>query len=340
MLNCNKKGALWGNGVWGLRWQFRPGEMVELRVMAFFLGIDGGGTRTSCLIGDEKSVLGSGTAGASNVLRVGEAVARRALVDGIHQTCEAAKINPAEIGRACIGVAGAARQEVVEAVRRIVADVVSGEIEIVGDMVITLHAAFGSRPGIIVIAGTGSIAYGRNLKGKTARAGGWGFAVSDEGSGHWIGRAAVSEALRAGDQSEDLSPLLQAIMKVWNIENHDALVLAASASPAPDFAALFPAVLAAANSGNVLAEGLLRRAGAELATLAKIVLGRLSFDADTVPVAMSGGVFANSELVREVFYNELRVQYPQVVVSKTIAEPVIGALDLARSRALPVTFHE
>jgi glucosamine kinase len=300
--------------------------------MAFFLGIDGGGTRTSCLIGDEKSALGSGSAGASNVLRVGETTARMALVQAIRQACDAAKVDPAKISGTCVGVAGAARPEVAEVVHRIVAETVSGEIEIVGDMVIALHAAFGSRPGIIVIAGTGSIAYGRNLKGETARAGGWGFAVSDEGSGHWIGRAAVSAALRDADQSEDVSPLLQAIMKVWNIENRDALVIAANASAAPDFAGLFPAVLAAANAGELAAASVLRRAGTELATLAKIVLARLFSDADSVPVAMSGGVFANGALVREVFYNELRVQCPQVLVDEKILAPVQGALDLARSR--------
>ena len=75
----------------------------------------------------------------------------------------------------------------------------AGEIEVVGDMVIALEAAFGGDPGVIVIAGTGSIAYGRNSKGQTARAGGWGFAISDEGSGQWIGRAAVAATVRALD---------------------------------------------------------------------------------------------------------------------------------------------
>jgi glucosamine kinase len=300
--------------------------------MAFFLGIDGGGTRTSCLIGDEKSVLGSGNASASNVLRVGEAAARAALVEAIRKSCDAARIDPAQICRTCVGVAGAARPEVGEVVHRIVADTVSGEIEIVGDMVIALHAAFGEGPGIVVIAGTGSIAYGRNIAGSVARAGGWGFSVSDEGSGHWIGRAAVSAGLRAADQSDDLPQLLRALMKVWSVENRDGLVMVANASPAPDFAALFPAVLATANAGDALAARVLRRAGSELTALAKIIIGRLFSDADIVPVAMSGGVFANSALVRDVFYNELRVQCAQVVVEEMITEPVRGALDLARVR--------
>ena len=311
-------------------------ENGRTTLMAIFLGIDGGGTGTSCLIGDEKSVLGSGIAGASNVLRVGEAAARVALVQAIRQACNAAKIDPAKISRACVGVAGAARPEVAEVVRRIVAETVSGQIEIVGDMVIALHAAFGARPGIMVIAGTGSIAYGRNKAGKVARAGGWGFAVSDEGSGHWIGRTAVSATLRAADQSEDASPLLRATMNVWNVEDRDALVMAANVSPPPDFAALFPAVLAAANTGDALAAGVLRLAGSELATLAKIIIERLFSDANTVPVAMSGGVFANAALVREVFYNELRVQFPQVLVDEKIVDTVQGALDLARSRKILV----
>jgi glucosamine kinase len=301
--------------------------------MGIFLGIDGGGTGTSSLIGDEESVLGSGRAGASNVLRVGEAVARKSLVDAIRQACDAAKIDPKEISRTCVGVAGAARPEVAEVVREIVAETVAGEIEIVGDMVIALHAAFGAGPGIVVVAGTGSIAYGQNLNGETARAGGWGSAISDEGSGHWIGRAAVTIALRAADESGNWeTSLLRAIMKVWKIETRDALVLAVNASPPRDFAALFPAVLAEANSGDVLSVHVLGLAGRELSGLAKIIAGRLFPNTKPAPVAVSGGVFRNSALVRETFYNELMRQCPQVVLEKKIIEPVQGALDLARHR--------
>ena len=111
-----------------------------------------------------------------------------------------------EISRVCVGLAGAARPEISELVRGMVSETLSGEIKpaeikIVGDMVIALEAAFGSGPGVIVIAGTGSIAYGRNSKGQTARAGGWGFAISDEGSGHWIGRTAVAAALVHGTRT-------------------------------------------------------------------------------------------------------------------------------------------
>src|SRR6185437_5615243 len=95
------------------------------------------------------------------------------------------------------------RPEIQETVHGLLAEIISGEIEIVGDMEIALEAAFGDGAGVMVTAGTGSIAYGRNANGQTARAGGWGFAISDEGSGYWIGKTAVATAVREGEQTRD-----------------------------------------------------------------------------------------------------------------------------------------
>ena len=115
---------------------------------------------------------------------------------------------------------------------------------------------------MITIAGTGSIAYGRDARGHTARAGGWGLAISDEGSGQWIGRAAVSAVLGAKDAGQE-PPLLATILGLWNLATLDQLVRHANASPAPDFSSLVPSVLAAAEAGNPLARNLLQRAGNE-----------------------------------------------------------------------------
>ena len=294
-----------------------------------FLGIDGGGNQTSCLIGNENSVLGKGRAAGSNLIRVGEARAQEALAAAIRQACMAAKVNPAQINRSCVGLAGAARPEISDLVRRFVSELVSGEIEVVGDMVIALEAAFGNGPGVMVIAGTGSIAYGRGPEGQTARAGGWGFAISDEGSGHWIGRAGVAAVLRAHDESENTG-LLEDVMKSWRVGTREQMVLLANASHPPDFAALLPAVLSAAEAGDALARTVLTQAGTELATLARIVIRRLFADAGAVPVAMSGGVFRNCALVRQVFYQALHSGCPTAAVNLTVVEPVRGALQLAR----------
>ncbi len=166
--------------------------------MAYYLGIDGGGSKTICVVGDESSLLATVTAGGSNITRVGEAGARETLQQAIREACLAAKINPQQVLRACIGAAGAGREEIASTVRKIVAEIIPGEIEVVGDMEIALAAAFGKGPGVIVIAGTGSIVFGRDAQGKVARAGGWGFAISDEGSAHWIGACGGSRCAARG----------------------------------------------------------------------------------------------------------------------------------------------
>ena len=296
--------------------------------MAFYLGIDGGGSKTACVVGNETAVLGTGSSGGSNVVRVGEAQAWDSLQAAILQACQAAHVTPSEIQGACAGMAGAGRPEVRDVVHRLLARVVPSNILVVGDMEVALQGALGDGPGVVVISGTGSIAYGRDASGQVARAGGWGFAISDEGSGHWIGRQAVGVSVREFDQGDTC--LLKLIAKAWNVETLEQVVLKANASPQPDFAALLPVVLQTAEKNSRQSRLVLTRAGDELATLAAQVIQRLFPNAQAVPVAMSGGVFANSPLVRQVFYNDLHSEFPGVVINPEVIEPVLGALDLAR----------
>jgi len=297
--------------------------------VALFLGIDGGGSKTVCVLGDETTILGRGLAAGSNIVRLGEMRAREALSSAIGQACAEAKIDPVHIARTCIGVAGAGRVDIAEKIRALIAEVVGGAILVVGDMEIALHAVFGDGPGVIVIAGTGSIGFGRNAEGKTARAGGWGFAISDEGSGHWIGKRAVTAAMRARDQGTS-GNLLDNLLKSFGIGSPDELVLTANASPPADFAKLFPAVLIAAEAGDAMANSVLVQAGDELSELAHVVIARLFPEKAAVPVAMSGGVFHNSRQVRETFISRLNALRSGVVVNADVVDPVLGALALAR----------
>jgi glucosamine kinase len=302
-------------------------------LVSIFVGIDGGGSKTSCVIGDENSLLGTGTSAGSNVVRVGETQARKSLGIAVRAACAEAKIIPAQINKTCVGIAGGARPEIANVVRRLLLELVGGEIEILGDQVIAMEAAFGGGPGVVVIAGTGSIAYGRNTSGDLARAGGWGFAISDEGSGHWIGRAAVAASLRAYDQAghTSTSPLLEGIMKFWGVSLVEQLVVMANS--APDFSALIPTVLSATEAGDDVAGNVLTQAGSELAALAGIVIDRIFGTDESVPVAVAGGVFSNCDVVREVFYHTLRAECPQLSPTVNLVDPAMGALDLARRGA-------
>jgi len=310
--------------------------------VTYYLGIDGGGSKTTCAVGDESSVLATVTAGPSNITRVGEARAREALQQAIREACTAAKIDPRQVHRTCIGIAGAGRPEIAGTIRKIAAEIIPGQVEVVGDMEIAMAAAFGAGPGVIVIAGTGSIAYGRNAQGMTARAGGWGFAISDEGSAHWIGRTAVTAVLRAIDKDSDLKidtrngaqalPLFRLLTAAWNLQTLDEFVRTANSGP--DFAALFPAITAVADGGDALARSVLKQAGRELAQIARIVVRRLfaedSAGPEHIPLAMAGSVFRYSRLVREVFCNEVRQFDSRLKVNPRVVDPVAGALQMAR----------
>jgi N-acetylglucosamine kinase-like BadF-type ATPase len=301
----------------------------------YYLGIDGGGTKTTCAAGDEVRVLAAATAGPSNVVRVGEAQARESLHQAVHQACAASGIKPEQVVRTCIGGSGAARPELAAMVRGILAEILPTPIDVVGDMEIALQAAFGDDPGAIVIAGTGSIAYGRDKTGKTLRAGGWGFEIGDEGSAHWIGRAAVSAVLRDSDREGSQgasSALARALCEAWGVSTLSDLARFANSVPPPDFAALFRAVVA---SEDELARDVLNRAGRELADVAGVVICRLFHEDDqaSVPVAMIGGVFRHAAPVRETFYNELQTLAPRARVMPQVVDPVEGALRMARKAA-------
>jgi len=304
----------------------------------YYLGIDGGGTKTTCAVGDDSALLATATAGASNIVRVGESQARESLRQAVKQACAAAGIAPEQVARVCVGGSGAARPQLAALIREFLAEILPMPIDVVGDMQIALEAAFDDGPGVIVIAGTGSIAYGRDRQGRTLRAGGWGFAIGDEGSAHWIGRSAVSAILRASDLVDETSAspshesLATAVFKAWGVTSLADLARAANSIPPPDFAALFPAVAA---SEDDLATQVLTDAGRELARVAEVVMRRLFAKDETssVPVAMTGGVFRHAPRVREVFYNELRALDPRAEIHPNIVEPVEGALRMARRAA-------
>lgn len=298
--------------------------------MTFYIGIDGGGTKTTCVVGDENSVLATANGSGSNVVRLGEAQAKLGLQAAISQACSQAKVSPLRVLAACVGAAGATNPDANATVRQIVRQILpNAEVVVVGDMVIAHEAALHHHPGVVAIAGTGSIAYGCNEQGETARAGGWGFAISDEGSGQWIGRTAVSEAMRASDARRD-SMLLARILGAWKLASQDDLVRYANSSPPPSFAELFPVIDHAARERDVIASDILTRAGAELAELVLVVMHRLWKPAEMVRVGVAGGVFANSEQVRRAFYHSLRAAWPKTSVCFKVTDPVVGALGMAR----------
>lgn len=228
----------------------------------------------------------------------------------------------------CAGIGGAAQPSTRQQMTAILGELIAGHIEVVGDMVVAHEAALGGGPGIVVIAGTGSIAYGRDAWGKIARSGGWGYIISDEGSGHWIGVRAV--AMIVVQESRGYASLLtKTVLERWGLASVDEIVRRANASPPPDFAGLFPEVLRLEDR-DPLVRDILERAGVELAKLAEPVHRSLWEPWTSVEVALAGGVFQNSATVRGAFgwkMKDLRLNTRTQLID---CDPAMGALSLAR----------
>src|SRR5438128_1614773 len=162
------------------------------------LGIDAGGTKTVCLLADERGMIVSeGRGPGANLLAAGELGVEKVLHEVMETAIGDRAITPAAI---CLGIAGVDREDEARTVRAIMRRIgYKSRTLVVNDALIALVAAAGDAPGVVIIAGTGAIVYGRNAAGEAARAGGWGHMIGDEGSGYWIGREALSAVMRAAD---------------------------------------------------------------------------------------------------------------------------------------------
>lgn len=300
--------------------------------MAYFLAIDGGGTKTECVIGDEQRVLGSAVGSTIKIKKVGNKAAAEALQSAINDACRQANVKPDQFSRTCIGLAGSSISEVSQWTRATLQRLVSGQVLVVNDTTIAHHAAFSGGPGVLVIAGTGSNVLGINERGESARAGGWGPIISDEGSGFWIGRTAVAQLMRAHDAGRS-TELLSAITRAWGLGTREEVVAMANSNPPPDFAALLPAVLQCGDAGDALAREILSSAANELAQLARIVVRKLWNGDGKIHIALTGGVFAHSAQIRQMFSNAIQAERRGVEVNPEPVHPVMGALAMARSQA-------
>ncbi|HHI68512.1 MAG TPA: hypothetical protein ENJ97_04210 [Planctomycetes bacterium] len=304
--------------------------------MKYIAGIDGGGTKTRCLLGDTRGeVLGEGLGGPSNPVSAGMEEARCSLEEAFFQACTRARIPPEGTCLAVVaGLAGGSTQEVQQEVGKALREITGAEkVQVTTDLHIALEGGLPPGPGIIVIAGTGSSALGRDGAGHLARAGGHGPYLGDEGGGYWIVKTAVARILRERDRTGVPSPLELALEKGKQKDLSWPRFFAQA--PPGEIAALAPLVLERAEKGDPWAGEILERAGKELARLARDVAARLFGAAPPAGLAVAplGSILARFAGVRRAFQAALDAPPPfQILEPK--ADPARGALLLARKLAL------
>jgi glucosamine kinase len=304
--------------------------------LAYFIGIDAGGTKTRCVLADESKVLGRAECGSIKLMRVGEAEATARLRNLLEETAAAAGVSLQEVTRSCVGIGGFSIPAVREWCHTQMKAMVTGDVEVCGDEEIALDAAFQGGPGILVVSGTGSIFIGRSADGTMYPVGGWGPVLADEGSGWWIGLEAVRSGFWARDRGIETN-LLREVQSFWGLNSLGELVERGNDRPGPDFAALVPLVVRCAEGGDEMARAVLERAGADLAELITLVAVKMMETSgeseDAIGVAYVGSILEHVALVRQTMIAALAESAPQTRVLEGAVNSLEGALWRARTAA-------
>ena len=293
--------------------------------MRHVIGIDAGGTKTVGLLADETGAILAKTIGdGANLLVHGELVVEKSLfqvIDGLDSS--------AAIDALCLGIAGVDRPGEEEVIRGVLRRLgIRREVRIVNDATVALVAGAPNGTGIVVVSGTGSIAYGVDPAGNTARSGGWGYLLGDEGSAFWLGHAAIRLGIRAADGRGPATTLYDRICSHLEVTESDGLVawFYDQELSRHRVARLAGIVEETAADGDETADRLLDQAARHLVRAANAVDRQLGFE-EPYPLVLAGGVFRACPSLYGRLEKKLDLAQAQVVRLET--EPATGAVTLA-----------
>ena len=308
------------------------------------LGFDGGGSKTDCVVLDDQGkVMGRGAAGPSNPLRTGFDAAFRELAQAAAQGLAGAQLRPGQIHSVCAGLAGAGQRSVVRKTMLFLAhEFPEAFAHVTTDGDVALEAAVGIGPGVVLIAGTGSSVLGRNAGGDTARAGGFGRAIGDEGSAYEMGRRAVASMVRARDQMARGALLAEMIPAAFDGLAWEQLAERIANNPDDVFPRIFPVVVAAAQAQDATAQEILFDAALSLSTMAIAAIRRLGMQDTEFVLAKSGGVHGAAAMLDGMLDSLVLSAAPQARIVRLETPPAVGAARLAARLAgeeLPATIH-
>ncbi len=300
--------------------------------MNYYIGIDGGGTKTVLRMCDEHgTVVFEEVGGGSNPYTVPPETAE-ALVKSLVAKAFAAMPAGATLGGACIGAAGADTEEDYAFFDRVLREATqSDKVLAVNDGYASLSASIGDRAGVVIASGTGSICWGKNDAGEICRVGGWGYLFSDEGSGYSMVRDALETVCRTIDKRASKGALLlEELMKDFGVNTYEELISEIYLSPTPQsLAAYFPLVVKAAKEQDPLALEVIDRGMEQLVELVAAAARQMGMY-PVFTVGMTGSVLTKVEITRELFMQKMVERFPKCTIVSDKCENVDGALFLAK----------
>ncbi|HEX6101085.1 MAG TPA: BadF/BadG/BcrA/BcrD ATPase family protein [Thermoanaerobaculia bacterium] len=302
--------------------------------MSYYIGVDGGASKTAAIVVDEHGKkVGAGLAGGSNHLRVGIEEATHNVERAVSIALREAHIAMNDVEYAYCGIAGSDhplhRQRVVDSLRVFFP---RGNFIVDTDARIALTGAVGFGAGIVVISGTGSVAFGRNTAGHESRAGGWGPTLGDEGSGFWIAREGLSAIVRAHDGRGFATGMTDLLCNEYDMCSPDELprFVYATTTHVDDIARYGKLVIEAAQAGDTVASDILSRAGSELAHCVLAIARKLHMIDSEFPVAYVGGAFHAGELL----LNPMRLRLQRDAAGATLQPPQLPPVEGAAMMAI------
>src|SRR5437867_1873573 len=298
-------------------------------MQSIVVGIDGGGTKTRALLVDEHGERIAEAIGAGSAVRPQEVERSAGIIAGVVRDAleigEKTDVRPRVL---CVGVAGVGREpERQELWDALVAHQLAEEVVVQTDFAVALDDAFGDGPGVLLIAGTGSSAFGRGPTGATARCGGWGPIIGDEGGGAWIGRRALSVVAAASDGREPETALTGAVLTAAEVSEAWELIRWAAAASPGTLATLAPVVMNVAEHGDLRANAIVSMAVEELSLHVRALARQLFTDERaSVPVALTGGLLKKGSGFRKRLEHRLKSAVPGAHIHADEVDPARGAV--------------
>jgi N-acetylglucosamine kinase-like BadF-type ATPase len=305
---------------------------------SYFIGIDGGGTKTTAVLcAPDCAILAEAQGAPSNFQIIGIEPSAHTILSLIQTCCHSVGCSISEIGSIVAGVAGAGRPSDQERLLNGILDLAQAQnltlnnLTIESDARIALEGAFSGKPGIIVIAGTGSIVFGKDERGKTYRAGGWGRFIGDEGSGYTVGQQALRAVARSLDDKNKKTALKKLFDKKFGLDSQETIIHALYKENF-DIASLVPIVIEAASSGDRVAKRILENAALELVEIIDITVQKMNThikNPSKRSLALVGGLLSSEHYYSRKVVSNIRKIVPSVSIRPAESSPVVGAALLA-----------